>query len=158
MARSPSQGTHQSYSPPRRELNLIQVANGTFTGPLAFLNNWHPALTHPSDQIAQLSVTGYLETYTLGTQTRLRYPKLYADNTPFVVWANSAQRTTDSARLFARGFGGPNATALGSVLVVDPKGTQAGGNSLALSDMCPKYVDTSGANQVSYLSWATSRY
>lgn len=124
------------------------MQNGTFSGPLEFLNDWHPVLTHPSDQIAQLSVTGYLETYTLGTQTRLRYPHLYADNTPFVVWANNAQRTTDSARLFARGFGGPNATALGTVYVVNPKGAQAGGNSLATSDLCPKYVDTSGANQV----------
>ncbi|KDN41990.1 hypothetical protein RSAG8_07035, partial [Rhizoctonia solani AG-8 WAC10335] len=99
------------------------------------------------NQIAQLSVTGYLETYSLGTQTRLRYPHLYADNTPFVVWANNAQRTIDSARLFARGFGGPNATTLGTVYVVNPKGTQAGGNSLATSDLCPNYVDTSGANQ-----------
>ncbi|QRW13626.1 histidine phosphatase family containing protein [Ceratobasidium sp. AG-Ba] len=124
-----------------------KVQNGTFSGPLAFLNDWSPPLTHPPDQIAQLSVTGYLETYTLGTQTRLRYPHLYADNTPFVVWANSVQRTTDSARLFARGFGGPNATTLGTVLTVDPKGIQAGGNSLATSDLCPRYVDTSGANQ-----------
>ncbi|KAB5592683.1 hypothetical protein CTheo_3883 [Ceratobasidium theobromae] len=124
-----------------------KVKNGTFSGPLKFLNSWHPVLTHPSDQIAQLSVTGYLETYALGTQTRLRYPHLYADNTPFVVWANNAQRTTDSARLFARGFGGPNATTLGTVYVVNPKGTQAGGNSLATSDLCSNYVDTSGANQ-----------
>ncbi|QRV85050.1 histidine phosphatase family containing protein [Ceratobasidium sp. AG-Ba] len=127
-----------------------KVQNGTFSGPLAFLNDWSPPLTHPPDQIAQLSVTGYLETYTLGTQTRLRYPHLYADNTPFVVWANSVQRTTDSARLFARGFGGPNATTLGTVLTVDPKGIQAGGNSLATSDLCPRYVDTSGASQYEY--------
>ncbi|CEL53207.1 hypothetical protein RSOLAG1IB_06173 [Rhizoctonia solani AG-1 IB] len=124
-----------------------KVKNGSFSGPLEFLNEWHPVLTHPSDQIAQLSVTGYLETYFLGTQTRLRYPHLYTDNTPFVVWANNAQRTTDSARLFARGFGGPNATTLGTIYVVNPKGAQAGGNSLATSDLCPKYVDTSGANQ-----------
>ncbi|EUC55528.1 histidine acid phosphatase, putative [Rhizoctonia solani AG-3 Rhs1AP] len=45
------------------------------------------------------------------------------------------------------GFGGPNATALGTVYVVNPKGAQAGGNSLATSDLCPKYIDTSGANQ-----------
>ncbi|KAF8684927.1 histidine acid phosphatase family [Rhizoctonia solani] len=124
-----------------------KVKNGSFSGPLGFFNDWHPILTHPSDQVAQLSVTGYLETYALGTQTRLRYPHLYADNTAFVVWANNAQRTTDSARLFARGFGGPNATTLGTVYVVNPKGAQAGGNSLATSDLCPKYVDTSGANQ-----------
>ncbi|CAE6488985.1 unnamed protein product [Rhizoctonia solani] len=95
----------------------VKVKNGVFSGPLEFLNDWHPVLTHPSDQIAQLSITGYLETYAMGTQTRLRYPHLYADNTPFVVWANNAQRTTDSARLFARGFGGPNATTLGTVYV-----------------------------------------
>ncbi|CAE6495753.1 unnamed protein product [Rhizoctonia solani] len=124
-----------------------KLKNGLFSGPLEFLNNWHPVLTHPSDQIAQLSVTGYLETYSLGTQTRLRYPHLYSDNTPFVVWANNAQRTVDSARLFARGFGGPNATTLGTVYVVNPKGAQAGGNSLATSELCPNYVDTSGANQ-----------
>ncbi|KAJ1301344.1 hypothetical protein OPQ81_003744 [Rhizoctonia solani] len=124
-----------------------KVKNGSFSGPLEFLNDWNPVLTHPSDQIAQLSLTGYLETYALGTQTRLRYPHLYVDNTPFVVWANNAQRTIDSARLFARGFGGPNATMLGKVYVVDPKGPQAGGNSLATSDLCPSYVDTAGADQ-----------
>ncbi|CAE6361180.1 unnamed protein product, partial [Rhizoctonia solani] len=125
-----------------------KVQNGSFSGPLAFLNNWHPVLTHPLDQIARLIVTGYLEAYSLGTQTGLRYLHLHADNTPFVVRANSAQRTIDSARLFARGFGGPNATTLGTVYVANPKGAQAGGNSLATSDLCPNYVDTSGANQI----------
>ncbi|KAG8694373.1 PHOsphatase, partial [Ceratobasidium sp. 394] len=49
----------------------------------------------------------------------------------------------DSARSFARGFGEPD----GTVLVVDAKGVQSGGNSLATSELCPKYVDTQGANQ-----------
>ena len=42
---------------------------------------------------------------------RTKYPGWYKYGSPFHVWSNDYQRTVDSARLFARGYGGPNATA-----------------------------------------------
>ncbi|KAG8745066.1 hypothetical protein FRC10_008918 [Ceratobasidium sp. 414] len=143
-------GSHYPDPGPYKEWLAFaaKVKRGTFSGPLAFLNDWTPAVTHPSDQIGRLSITGSDETYALGSQTRLRYPNLYKGGTPFAVWADSADRAVDSARFFARGFGGRNATILGTVLAVDPKGTRAGGNSLATSELCPKYIDTEGADQV----------
>src|SRR5437879_5947969 len=86
------------------------------TGPLEFLPSWSPLPV----EIAQLSVTGYSELYTLGTTLRFRYPELYRANTAFALWANDYQRTVDSARLFARGYLGPN-SSLADIYVIDPK-------------------------------------
>ncbi|KAL4886681.1 histidine phosphatase superfamily [Aspergillus karnatakaensis] len=123
----------------------IQSADFRASGSLSFLSDWAPVLSHPDDQIAQLSITGYKELYNLGADLRFRYPTFYEDNTPFLLWANKYQRTIDSARLFARGYLGPNAT-FGDVYAVDSKATGAAGNSLATSDQCPNFKDASGGD------------
>lgn len=51
----------------------------------------------------------------------------------------------DHARLFARGYIGPNATELGSVYAINSTDPSAVGNSLATSDSCPTYDDDSGS-------------
>lgn len=97
--------------------------------------------------------------YNLGTDLRFRYPDFYTDNTPFLLWANEYQRTIDSARyapplsstrfspkkarLFARGYLGPNAS-YGSVFSVNASAPGAAGNSLAPSGSCPTFKDASG--------------
>lgn len=58
----------------------------------------------------------------------------------------------DSARLFARGYLGPDATTLGTVLVVNNSDPRSFFNSLAPSDLCPKYSDNSGGDSAT--SWA----
>jgi acid phosphatase len=123
--------------------NKTSSAAGAFTGPLSFLNTWTPVVSHPDQDIAQLSLTGYRELVTLGTTLRQRYPGFYTPNSPFVLWANKYQRTIDSARMFAYGYAGPNASAVVDIRVVNADVDGALANSLAPSDLCPLYVDDS---------------
>ncbi|KAF2677199.1 phosphoglycerate mutase-like protein [Lentithecium fluviatile CBS 122367] len=128
----------------------IQAAgNLTITdSKLAFLSSWKPVLTDPDQQIAQLSTTGYKELYDMGATFRLRYSHLYDYNTNLTLWANyykSSPRVRDSARLFARGFLGPNATDLGTIYALNSSDSRSFMNSLATSDLCPTYSDSGGS-------------
>ncbi|KAF1942857.1 acid phosphatase PHO12 precursor [Clathrospora elynae] len=115
---------------------------------LAFLKTWEPVLSNPERQIAQISPTGYGELHAMGSTWRLRYPDLYEYDTPFTLWANyykSGPRVRDSARLFAQGFVGPNATALATVYALNASDPASWGNSLAPSDLCSAYSDNGGS-------------
>jgi hypothetical protein len=84
----------------------------------------------------------------MGATYRLRYADLYDYNTPFTLWANyysGSPRVRDSARLFARGFLGPNATDLGTIYALNASAPQSFMNSLTTSDLCPAYADNSGS-------------
>ncbi|KAF4120608.1 multiple inositol-polyphosphate phosphatase / 2,3-bisphosphoglycerate 3-phosphatase [Geosmithia morbida] len=126
----------------------LQAQEFTADGSLQFLPDWKPVLDDPAQQLAQLSPGGYDELYHLGVELRTRYPGWYKYGSPFHVWANNYQRTIDSARLFARGYGGPNATTLGTVKPILSTDSSAVGNSLATSDSCPAYEDNSGAGYI----------
>ncbi len=135
----------------------IQNSSATGQGALSFLSTWKSLLQNPSQELTQLSIGGYKELYDMGTTYRWRYPGLYTDNIPFILWANAffstSPRVVDSAKLFARGFMGPNATALGMVYVLnntDPRGLA---NSLGVSDLCPAYNDTMGGSEAK--TWAS---
>ncbi|KAF4536891.1 Histidine phosphatase superfamily clade-2 [Lasiodiplodia theobromae] len=144
-----------------------KIKNATFTTnatELQFLHNWTPVLSEPSQQIAQLSTTGWKELYDMGAAFRLAYPSFQAYNTPFSLWANaySSPRVLNSAQLFARGYLGPNATALGSIYVVNGSDPRSLANSLATSNLCPAYDDNGGgapkdAWDATYLPPATAR-
>lgn len=117
-------------------------------GSLKFISTWKPVLRNPELEMSHISLGGYKELQDMGYTYRTRYPQLYSENQTFLAWANMYQahqpRVVDSARLFVRGYVGPNATTLGSVYVLnntDPRGLA---NSLAPSDLCPMYKDTSG--------------
>ncbi|KAI8941967.1 hypothetical protein NX059_000077 [Plenodomus lindquistii] len=115
---------------------------------LRFLKTWRPVLSNPDRQIAQLSPTGYGELHEMGTTWRLRYPDLYEYNTPFTMWANwykSSPRVRDSARLFAQGFVGPNATELTTIYALNSSDARSWMNSLATSDLCSAYADEGGS-------------
>lgn len=115
---------------------------------LAFLKTWKPVLSDPSNQIGQISTTGYRELTSMGANWRLRYPDLYDYNTPFTMWANyykSGPRVRDSARMFAHGFLGPNATTLGTIHALNASDPRSWGNSLATSDLCTAYNDNGGS-------------
>ncbi|KAK5116667.1 hypothetical protein LTR62_007341 [Meristemomyces frigidus] len=113
-----------------------------------FLQSWQPVLRHPAAELSELSLGGYKELYDMGVNYRWQYPDFYTDNTPFVLWANRYQqsvfRVVDSARLFARGYLGPNATTAGSVYVLNNTDPRSIANSLAASDLCANYNDDSG--------------
>jgi acid phosphatase len=53
-------------------------------------------------------------------------------------------RVVDSARLFARGYTGPNSTDESHVVVLNQTDPRSIANSLAPSDLCPLYNDNGG--------------
>ncbi|KAF2030734.1 acid phosphatase-like protein [Setomelanomma holmii] len=115
---------------------------------LDFLKTWKPVLSYPERQIAQVSPTGYKELHDMGSTWRLRYSDLYEYKTPFTMWANyykSSPRVRESARLFAQGFVGPNATDLTTIYALNSSDPASWGNSLATSDLCKAYDDKGGS-------------
>ena len=133
----------------------IHSASFIASGTLSFLPNWAPALSNPNQQLSKLSQGGWKELYDMGVIYRWRYPQLYTENNPFALWSNlypAAPRVVDSARLFARGFLGPNATSLGTVYTLNSTDPRSLANSLAPSDLCPEYVDDSGGTNAT--TWA----
>ncbi|ORY02552.1 histidine phosphatase superfamily [Clohesyomyces aquaticus] len=147
-SRYPDQGAYNGWAnlSARIHVSKFSVRDDS----LGFLSSWQPVLKYPAQQIAQISTTGYKELYDMGATYRLRYPDLYAYNTPFTMWANyysGSPRVRDSARLFARGFLGPNATDLGSVFALNASDPRSFLNSLAPSDLCPAYADNGAGAQ-----------
>ncbi|KAJ9245274.1 hypothetical protein DTO169E5_1141 [Paecilomyces variotii] len=126
----------------------IQSSQYHASGALNFLPDWAPVLRHPDQELSQVSITGYKELYNLGADLRFRYPTFYTDNTPYLLWANDYERTIDSGRLFARGYLGPN-SSYGDIYVVNADTASAIGNSLATSDSCPNFHDSSGGTYAS---------
>ncbi|KIW56530.1 hypothetical protein PV05_05187 [Exophiala xenobiotica] len=154
-SRYPDPGSYSTWTTLQSK---IQNSSFEAHGPLAFIKDWEPVLQHPTAEVSQISVGGYRELYDMGTTYRWRYSHLYADNNPFIVWANRYQayqpRVIDSARLFARGFIGPNATTVGTIYVLNNSDPASLGNSLAVSDLCPTYNDTGGG--VNATTWANT--
>lgn len=87
--------------------------------------------------------------YDMGAHYRFEYPTFYSSNTNYTLWANMYEayepRVIDSARLFARGYMGPN-SSFGNVEVLNNTDPRSIANSLAPSDLCPTYDDNSGGN------------
>ncbi|KAH7076148.1 histidine phosphatase superfamily [Paraphoma chrysanthemicola] len=146
-SRYPDNGAYNEW----RDLYKRIQAAGSFNvtdKKLEFLRTWKPVLSHPDRQIAQLSPTGYKELHDMGSTWRLRYSDLYEYNTPFTMWANwyrSSPRVRDSARLFAQGFVGPNATDLTTIYALNSSDPTSWMNSLATSDLCKAYNDEGGS-------------
>ena len=118
---------------------------------MEYLKTWKPVLSNPDQQIAQISTTGYKELAEMGATWRLRYADLYDYNTPFTMWANyytPGPRVRDSARMFAHGFLGPNATDLGTIYALNASDPLAWGNSLGTSDLCKAYNDEGGSPHI----------
>lgn len=146
-SRYPDSGAYAQWTDLYHRLQASAPLNST-NAKLNFLTSWTPVLSSPERQIAQLSPTGYKELLEMGTTWRLRYPSLYEYNTPLTVWANWYQpspRVRDSARLFALGFLGPNATGLGTIYALNASDPRSWTNSLATSDLCTAYDDQAGS-------------
>ncbi|KAK3671832.1 hypothetical protein LTR78_008197 [Recurvomyces mirabilis] len=153
-SRYPDPGSYNTW------VNLaakIQNASfSTWAPEFQFLQSWKSALRNPAPELSELSLGGYKELYDMGVDYRWQYPDFYTENTPFVLWANRYQqsvfRVVDSARLFARGYLGPNATVDGSVYVLNNSDPRSIANSLAASDLCANYNDNSGGDNAT--TWA----
>lgn len=148
-SRYPDQGAYNEW---KALHDHIQNTSFSAVSPeLEFLRTWQPALSNPSAQIAQISPTGYKELAEMGATWRLRYPDLYEYNTPLDMWSNwysSSPRVRDSARMFAHGFLGPNATELGTIYALNSSDPNSWMNSLAPSDLCPAYKDQGGSPHI----------
>lgn len=127
--------------------------NYTPTGSLAFMKDWRTVLTNVDLQIAMESPTGAKEAHGLGYTLRTRYPQLYNEGDNFVVWANNYTRVIQTAKMFVQGYLGFTAAEYGSVVSVTSKGYTGNiGNSLAPSDQCPNFSDSSGGDYAT--EWA----
>ncbi|KKY16090.1 putative histidine acid [Phaeomoniella chlamydospora] len=97
------------------------------------------------------SITGYREAYDFAISLRTKYPQLFTPGSPVHVFANDYPRVVETAQNFLRAYLGVNASHgpnLGTVYAVNSTGSSnALGNSLAPSDLCPDYVDDSGVNE-----------
>lgn len=128
----------------RLEATAFTVSDQKFD----FLKTWKPVLSDPNSQIAQISPTGVKELREMGETWRERYSDLYQAETPFTMWANyykSSPRVRDSARYFAQGFVGPNASNLTTIYALNASDPAAWMNSLAPSDLCKAYNDQGGS-------------
>lgn len=146
-SRYPDTGAYNEWTDLYERLQAAKGLNVT-DEKLEFLKTWKPVLSHPDRQIAQLSPTGYKELHEMGATWRLRYPGLYEYNTPFTMWSNwykSSPRVRDSARLFAQGFLGPNATELATIYALNSSDPSSWMNSLGTSDLCKAYDDEGGS-------------
>lgn len=88
----------------------------------------------------------------MGVDYRWKYPTFYKEGEEFVLWANkyTGPRVIDSARLFARGYLGPNATTLGKVYAINQTDPRSIENSLAPSDLCANYKDDPAGNSTAW--------
>ncbi|KAK8002715.1 hypothetical protein PG989_002434 [Apiospora arundinis] len=146
-SRFPDQGAYNGWVKFQQRLS---AGGYTASGALSFMPTWKTVLTNPSKQIAMESPTGVKEAQDMGYQLRTRYPDLYNDGDDFMVWANNYTRVLQTAKMFVRGFLGWESDSLGSVVSVSSKGFPGGiGDSLAPSDMCPKFADNEGSEQQS---------
>ncbi|KAK4947698.1 hypothetical protein LTR10_013644 [Elasticomyces elasticus] len=123
---------------------------------LKFLETWKPVVRTPSQDISAINVGGYKELqvqYDMGVTYRYRYPDFYTDNSPFIAWANqypAAPRVIDSARLFTRGYMGPNATRSGEVYVLNSTDPRGYANSLGTGDGCSTIHGGSGVESTTW--------
>lgn len=125
----------------------------TPTGVLSFMKDWRTVLTNADLQIAMESPTGAKEAHDLGYTLRTRYPQLYNDGDEFMVWANNYTRVLQTAKFFVQGFLGFTAAERGGVVSVTSTGYTGNiGNSLAPSDQCPNFYDSSGGDYAT--EWA----
>jgi acid phosphatase len=145
-SRYPDTGAYNGWVELQKRL---EAADFTVTDDkFEFLKTWKPVLSDPAIQIAKISPTGVKELHEMGATWRERYADLYQANTPFTMWANyykSSPRVRDSARYFAQGFVGPNASNLTTIYALNSSDPASWMNSLAPSDLCKAYKDEEGS-------------
>lgn len=135
--------------------NRFSSGNYTATGSLAFMKEWRTVLTNVGLQMSMESPTGAKEAHDLGYTLRTRYPQLYNEGDNFLVWANNYTRVIQTAKMFVQGFLGFTTAEYGSVVSVTSTGyTSNIGNSLAPSDQCPNFSDSSGGDYAT--EWAAT--
>ncbi|KAJ1323904.1 acid phosphatase [Microdochium nivale] len=146
-SRYPDNGAYNGWVAARERYRAAGAYSAS--GALSFLPGWEPVLENKAQQIAMENPTGAKEAFDMGYQLRTRYPDLYKTGDEFVVWANNYTRVLQTADKFVHGYLGVFGKTNGSVISVSGKGFPGGtGDTLAPSDLCPRFADTEGADQV----------
>jgi acid phosphatase len=110
-------------------------------GPLDFLAKWQSPIS--DEELEDLTTIGRLESYKLGVNVHLRYPKFKA---PKKVWTSTAERTELSAKAFIEGLvTQTNETERVSISEDESEGA----DSLTPYKGCPKYSSSYGSKQSS---------
>ncbi|KAH8719386.1 histidine phosphatase superfamily [Phaeosphaeriaceae sp. PMI808] len=110
-------------------------------GPLDFLSKWQSPISE--EELEDLTTIGRLESYKLGAEVRVRYPRL---KDPKRVWTSTAERTQISATSFIDGL---VSTTNKSVRVDIQENKARGADSLTPYKGCPRYSSSYGSNQSS---------
>ena len=119
---------YMAYIMPLVEKLGNATVNWSATRDLQFLHNWTSPISEGNLEMPTQS--GLQTAMELGMNFSRIYSNLRA---PQVVWAASAMRTTQTAKVFAEGYtNGANTTTVNSIY----EGVEAGANTLAPSDSC----------------------
>jgi hypothetical protein len=113
-------------------------------GPLSFLKDWKTPIE--DEDLEELTKVGEMESFTLGSTVRVRYPHF---KTPQKVWTSTAERTEKSAQSFIQGI--DNETNETKTVPV-PETEAEGADSLTPYKGCPKYSSSAGSDQSSVSS------
>lgn len=113
--------------------------NWKSAGALSFLQKWQTPIS--DEELEDLTAVGRLESYKLGTDVHLRYPKL---KNPKKVWTSTAERTELSTKSFIEGL----VTQSNETEQVSISEDQSeGADSLTPYKGCPKYSSSYGSDQ-----------
>ncbi|KAA8618384.1 Histidine phosphatase superfamily branch 2 [Pyrenophora tritici-repentis] len=120
----------------------MKASNKTFTGNLAFFNNWTLYWTSDKTEVEQLTTTGpfagTLSAFTTGVRLRTRYQHLLTHaTTPTTFWASNSTRVIQTAKHFASGFFGLDYTTTHTAnLTVISEHSSLGANTLTPGRTC----------------------
>ncbi|KAJ4985263.1 histidine acid phosphatase [Stagonosporopsis vannaccii] len=130
---------YEEYIEPFTDKLENTSANWKAAGALGFLQNWQTPIS--DEELEDLTSVGRLESYKLGTEVHLRYPKL---KNPKKVWTSTAERTELSTKSFIEGLvTQSNETERVSI----SEDQSEGADSLTPYKGCPKYSSSFGSDQ-----------
>ena len=113
----------------------------------AFLTNWTSPIANPDEQVEQLTRSGALEAFNLGTKLAYRYPHLLnkSKTHSFKIWTSKAARTWQSALMILQGLNGGRYSKDQLVNVSEAK--TRGANTLTPKETCPRFKGSWGSKQ-----------
>lgn len=114
---------------------------------LGFLTQWVSPISNSDEMVEQLTKSGKLEAFKLGTQLGHRYPNLLSSkkNAPLKIWVSASNRTRESGSALLAGLDDVQKT-MGQMVIIPEEKTQCA-NTLSPTDSCPRFNSSAGAEQ-----------
>lgn len=112
-----------------------------------FLSNWTSPVVNPDEQVEQLTRSGALEAFNLGTKLAYRYPHLLkkSQNQSFKIWTSESSRTWQSALMILQGLNGGRYSRDQLVNVSEEE--TRGANTLTPKETCSRFKGSWGSKQ-----------